>query len=138
VTRTSRIALAALTACAIASPAASADTGQDLRNPDRRTPAPAHQDLRNPDRRTPAPAHQDLRNPDRRTTAPVPVDSPASSTVDDIRLLPPAADVETPSGFAWGDAGIGAGIGAALVLSISVAAVSVRRHRRRQTRSVTA
>jgi hypothetical protein len=132
-TRTFRIGLTALTACAIAAPAASADAGQDLRNPDRRTPARVHQDLRNPDRRTPAPAHQDLRNPDRRTPAPVPADSPATGTFDDSRLLSPAADVQTPSGFAWGDAGIGAGIGAALVLSVSGAAVSVRRHRRRQT-----
>ena len=123
-TRTSRIALIALTACAIAAPAASADPRQDLRNPDQRASAPAHQDLRNPDQRAPVPVR---------------VESVVSNAVDDTRgLLPTQVEAETPSGFAWGDAGIGAGIGAALVLSISGAAVSVRRHRRRATQTAIA
>ena len=75
-TRTSRIALAALTACAIAAPAASADAGQDLRLPDTRDAAlssieaNARQDLRSPDTRDAAteaiPTRTDLRSPDTR------------------------------------------------------------------------
>ena len=118
-TRTTRIALTALTACAIAAPAAPA-AGQDLRNPDQRTPASPHQDLRNPDQRTPA-----------RVLAV----SAASDTVDDSRRpSPPRAEVETPSGFAWG----GASFGAVFVLLVSGAVISVRRHRRRRTETAIA
>src|SRR5262245_39696640 len=109
-TRTPRIVLTALTVCAIVAPAASADAGQDLRNPDQRTPAAVvHQDLRSPDRQAPAP-HQDLRNPDRQAPAPhedlrspdrqapAPVLSGSAASVSP---LPSRAEVETTSGSAW-------------------------------------
>jgi hypothetical protein len=120
----------AVLAVSLAMPAASTAQRQDLRNPDRQFPtAPSpSQDLRNADRRapeSPVPA-QDLRNADRRApdagdVQVVPVEVPATTTIE----MP--AD-----GFDWGDAGIGAAGGLA-VLAMLAGLTMAATHRRRVT-----
>ena len=117
-------------AATLAVPASASAQGQDLRNPDRRTPVTQtqqKQDLRNADRRAPAaPAPvQDLRNADRRgpaTVEPVAPQAPAITTI------------ELPSeGFDWGDAGIGAAGGIAVLAMLAGLGLAAT-HRRRGSR----
>jgi hypothetical protein len=119
-TRTSRIALAALTACAIAAPAASADAGQDLRMPDTRDGAVASIE---------ANARQDLRSPDTGDAAEG--RGPSTVTVPEVTVVRvPGPAPTSAGGIDWADAGIG---GAVVLVLVAGAAVSVRRQQRRQT-----
>jgi hypothetical protein len=105
----------------------------DLRSPDARDAALASEessytDLRSPDARDAAlaseePSYTDLRSPDARDAGRTPV--PAPEPVVEIREAP-------PSGFDWGDAGIGA---AGILALVSIATglmllVGGRRRRR--------
>jgi hypothetical protein len=108
-----RFGVTTVLVASIAMPATSAAQGQDLRNADRRSPAPASaQDLRNADRRSPASVDP----------------APAEASV--------VTAIEVPSdGFDWADAGIGAagGIAILVILAGMAMAVTHRRHGPRVT-----
>jgi hypothetical protein len=103
-------------------------------------PAPAQPiDLRSPDARAAASCAsqapsardaQDLRSPDARDAAscarPAPIIVTPTAAEDPA---PAAADI-APSGFAWGDAAIGAGIAIGMLLLLAGCAAALhRRHR---------
>jgi hypothetical protein len=117
----------------LAVPATASAQGQDLRNPDRQSPATPTQtqDLRNPDQQAPTAPEptQDLRNADRRapgTGAVTAVEAPAVTTIE----LPAAG------GFDWGSAGIGAAGGIALLGLLAGLAMAATHRRRSGTRVI--
>jgi hypothetical protein len=100
---------------------------QDLRSPDAiaagQPKAPQTQDYRSPDAATPVEPTTDLRAPDNRFGQPSGGPAPVH-----VRI------VEVPStGFAWGDAGIGAaGMLAVVMLAAGIGMVAVHHRRARR------
>ena len=129
--RTTLITTVALAAALVAPGAAGAATYEQLHSQNDKAVAsdgPSYTDLRSPDARDAAlaseePSYTDLRSPDARDAGRTPV--PAPEPVVEIREAP-------PSGFDWGDAGIGA---AGILALVSIATglmllVGGRRRRR--------
>jgi hypothetical protein len=144
----SMAAVAAIGACAVAGPVASATVSQDvgvlpadLRSPDARDAAPVVQqrvgplpaDLRSPDARDAVPAAQkpvdvvssDVRSPDAVAAA----SDPGVQTY----ATPTFVEVGSDTGFDWADAGIGAG--GALTIAVIGGGGLLLVYRRRPSRS---
>jgi hypothetical protein len=127
--RFTTIAAVAITLCAAAPAVAQT---QDLRSPDAiaagEPKPPQIQDYRSPDAATPVEPTTDLRAPDNRFGQPTGGPSPAR-----VRI------VEVPSsGFAWGDAGIGAaGMLAVVMLAVGIAMAGTHHRRARRFTATT-
>ena len=122
----------AAVAIALCASAPAVAQSQDLRSPDAvaagQPKAPQTQDYRTPDAVNPVEPTTDLRAPDNRFGQPTGGPAPAR-----VRI------VEVPSsGFAWGDAGIGAaGMLAVVMLAAGIAVAGVHHRRERRFTATT-